>query len=378
MKTTLLIRRCAGAVLTTGALVGVAAAPAAAYPRHGGQGAVFVQTDNLSGNTVVVYDRAANGKLVHTRTYTTGGNGGQLGGSVVDDTASEGALSYDASSHELYAVNAGSNSVTAFHVSGDRLSDRTTISSGGAFPVSVAADHGLMYVLNARAGGSIQGFVLLSHGLRPLPSSDRKLGLDPNQTPEFTSTPGEVVFSPNGHQLLVTTKNGANTIDVFGLDRSGRPSSTPTLTTLAGTVPFGATFDAAGDLTVAEAGTNAVARFTLKRDGQLSDAGSVATDQMATCWIVAAGDHLYASNAGSGTVSEITDRPRKTLSVTASIPAGSGTVDAATTPDGRFLYAQGGAAGTLTAFKLGPGGNLTQVGDYVVPNAVGGEGIAAP
>jgi hypothetical protein len=64
--------------------------------------------------------------------------------------------------------------------------------------------------------------------------------------------------------------------------------------------------------------------------------------------------------------------------VTASIPAGSGTVDAATTPDGRFLYAQGGAAGSLTAFKIGGGGSLTQVGNYVVPNAVGGEGIAAP
>jgi hypothetical protein len=64
--------------------------------------------------------------------------------------------------------------------------------------------------------------------------------------------------------------------------------------------------------------------------------------------------------------------------VTASIPAGSGTVDAATTPDGRFLYAQGGAGGSLTSFKIGGGGSLTQVGNYVVPNAVGSEGIAAP
>ena len=71
-------------------------------------------------------------------------------------------------------------------------------------------------------------------------------------------------------------------------------------------------------------------------------------------------------------------RSHKALSVTASIPPGSGTVDAATTPDGRFLYAQGGAAGILTAFKIGAGGSLTQVGNYVVPNAVGGEGIVAP
>ena len=41
-----------------------------------------------------------------------------LSGSVVDHTASEGSLSYDRASGLLFAVNAGSNSVSVFRVSG--------------------------------------------------------------------------------------------------------------------------------------------------------------------------------------------------------------------------------------------------------------------
>ncbi len=44
-----------------------------------------------------------------------------LTGSVVDHTASQGALAFDRRHNLLYAVNAGSNSVSVFAVLGDRL-----------------------------------------------------------------------------------------------------------------------------------------------------------------------------------------------------------------------------------------------------------------
>ena len=50
--------------------------------------AVFVQTDNPSGNQVVVYDRAVDGTLTAVGTYDTGGLGGALEGSVSDHLAS--------------------------------------------------------------------------------------------------------------------------------------------------------------------------------------------------------------------------------------------------------------------------------------------------
>ena len=83
-------------------------------PPRGPEGAVFVQTDNLAGNSVVAYGRESNGTLVEEGTYPTAGLGGQLEGSVVDHTASQGSLALDAQNHLLYAVNAGSNTITVF------------------------------------------------------------------------------------------------------------------------------------------------------------------------------------------------------------------------------------------------------------------------
>src|SRR5690348_11627157 len=50
-----------------------------------------------------------------------GGRGGVLAGSVVDHLASQGALTYDSERQLLYAVNAGSNTVTVVAVHDDRL-----------------------------------------------------------------------------------------------------------------------------------------------------------------------------------------------------------------------------------------------------------------
>ena len=77
---------------------------------------VFVQTDNTAGNQVVAYDRAPGGTLSLAGTYNTGGLGGQLSGSVVDHLASQGSLTYDQRNNLLYAVNAGSNTVSVFSV----------------------------------------------------------------------------------------------------------------------------------------------------------------------------------------------------------------------------------------------------------------------
>ena len=49
--------------------------------------AVFVQTDNTSGNEVVAYQRAANGTLSENAAYPTGGLGGILAGIRAELTA---------------------------------------------------------------------------------------------------------------------------------------------------------------------------------------------------------------------------------------------------------------------------------------------------
>ena len=54
-----------------------------------------------------------------------------------------------------------------------------------------------------------------------------------------------------------------------------------------------------------------------------------------------------------------------------------GTVDAAVSGDGHFLYVQTGAAGIVDEFAVGAGGALSSIGTVTVPGAVGGEGIVA-
>ncbi len=256
----------AGAVVglsTLAAPVVAGADPPGPLFSGGADHAVFVQTDNTAGNQVVAYERADNGGLTLAGAYNTGGLGGQLTGSVVDHLASQGSLTYDQHSATLYAVNAGSNSVSVLGVRGDRLALRQVVNSGGAFPVSVATFGSLVYVLNAENGGSVQGYVNFLGRLFAIPGSNRALGLNPTATPQFVNTPGQVSFSPDGSKLIVTTKANGSDIDVFAVGRFGLLSPSAVVNSEPGAVPFAISFDAAGHLVIAEAGTNALATFTL-------------------------------------------------------------------------------------------------------------------
>jgi hypothetical protein len=338
--------------------------------------AVFVQTDALSGNSVAVYDRNPGGTLTPAGTYATGGTGGQLAGSVVDYLASQNSLTYDADARELFAVNAGSNTVSVFDVDGDRLHLRQVVNSGGTFPSSIAVNGDLVEVLNSTGGGTLQGFRLLGGQLWSIPGSNRALGLNAAATPQFVTTPGDVAFSPDGRQLLVTTKANTNAIDVFSIDRFGEPSATPVVNSEPGDVPFALAFQGFNQVDVGEAGVNAVASFQLHGNGTLTPVSSVPTGGAATCWLVADGSSLFAGNAGSATESSVQSSWSGQLSLAATTSTDPGTVDATTSPDGRYLYVQTGANGIVDEFAVGFGGSLTEVGSVTVPNAAGGEGIA--
>jgi 6-phosphogluconolactonase (cycloisomerase 2 family) len=344
------------------------------FPRNR---AVFVQTDNLAGNQVVAYDQAWNGTLTPAGTYSTGGLGGALEGSVVDHLASQGSLTYDQQNNLLYAVNAGSNTISVFSVFGDRLALRQVLSSGGSFPVSIAAENGLVYVLNAEEGGVVQGFRVLFDHLVPVPGSARPLGLSPTATPQFVNTPGQVAFSADGSRLIVTTKANGSDIDVFRIDPFGRLSSAPVVASLPGAVPFSLVADRYGHLVVAEAGTDALASFQLNWNDTLTQLSSGLTGQQATCWVVGVDGLFYASNAGSASLSGFQPGPGGALSLFNTTATDAGTVDASASADGRFLYVQAGGAGNVDEYAIEAGGALSEVGSVTVPGAAGGEGIVA-
>ena len=374
--------RVTAAAAVAAAAVATAATPAfagASSPAGVGEAghAVFVQTDNTAGNRVVAYRRAADGTLTPAGSYATGGRGGILAGSVVDHTASQGSLTDDPRHGLLFAVNAGSDTISVFSVRGDRLALRQVLGSGGTFPVSVAVHGDLVYVLNALNGGSIQGYRVHGGFLARIPGSHRALGLDPDATPQFTTTPGQIAFTPDGAQLVVTTKGNGNDIDVFGVGFGGRPSGKPTVNAEPGTVPFAIAFDPFGHLIIAEAGTNAVAAFQLSRYGTASLLHRTPTGQAATCWVTTAGSFLFASNAGAPSESGFAEAASGQLTLLGNTATDPGAVDAASAAGGRFLYVQTGGNGGVDEFSVAANGALAKIGAVTVPGAAGGEGIVA-
>lgn len=330
--------------------------------------AVFVQGDELDGNTIHVFKRGEDGRLTAAGRYATGGRGGDQVDAPTDSLASQGSLVYDRRSGRLLAVNAGSGTVTSFRVRGQKLSDRQVVRSGGDFPSSLTVSGGLAYVMNAGGAGSVQGFRITAGGLEPLRGSHRALGLHNKKVPLFSSSPGQVAFTPGGGQLVVTTKS-ANTIEVFPVRRDGRPARRAVINDSAGGVPFAVTFDRSGRMLVAEAKDSTVTTYKVRADGTLAVLQKpLPNGQRTLCWLERAGDFFYGGNTGSSTVTGYRTDRHGALALTdasgvATPPsaASQGVIDVAVTEDEGFLYVQNATSGTVDGFRVGGNGSLTKV-----------------
>ncbi|RQX15772.1 hypothetical protein DDE19_17845 [Micromonospora ureilytica] len=346
--------------------------------QHGDEGAVFVQTNKAEGNTIKVYDRDEDGRLSKAGEYETGGLGGFTIGAPLDALASQGSLVY----HKglLFAVNAGSNTVTVFGVEGTKLHKLQVIWSGGLLPVSVAARGDLVYVLNAGGEGSVQGFELHKGRLSRIEDANRSLGLHNGNPPAFGTAPAQVKIDPDSEFVLVSTKM-ANVMFSYEIGRDGELSRNPVISD-AGNTPFGFTFDSEDSLLVTESGANAVSRFELDDDGALDQVGpSVPNGQQAPCWIQRVGDYFFVANAGSSTISSyrVDDDGKLHLVKEVAADTGGGSIDM-TTSDG-FLYVQNATAGNVQGYEVGEDGSLKLVttveGLPKFTDGIGMEGIAA-
>ena len=110
------------------------------------------------------------------------GTGGGLG--------NQGAVFLSQNEKWLLAVNAGSDSISAFAVDRDGLRLTDVVPSGGVRPVSITEHHGIVYVLNA-GSDTITGFTLDRDGrLAPLAALDARVG-------GVGTAPAQVGFSPD-------------------------------------------------------------------------------------------------------------------------------------------------------------------------------------
>jgi 6-phosphogluconolactonase len=334
-------------------------------------GDVYTQTNSASGNAVKVFDRAGDGSLTEVGDFATGGNGtgGGLGNqsSVVLD------------GRHLFAVNAGSDSVSSFAVRRDSVKLLDTIGSGGDQPISLTVNHGLLYALNAGGTANISGFTVSRHGdLSPLARSTRPLSA-------AAPGPAQVSFDPRG-ELLVVTEKDTNLIDTYEVGRSGRPGVIEPQAS-AGMTPFGFAFDRRGHLIVSEAfggaaDESAVSSYEVD-DGLIEPiTPSAATTETAACWIVVtdSGRFAYTTNTGSASISGYRVTRGGDLSLLdadgVTGATGPGPIDMALTHGSRFLYSLNSGDGTISGFRVRFDGSLTPIdGASGLPS--GANGLAA-
>ncbi|BDP43699.1 hypothetical protein DAETH_36680 (plasmid) [Deinococcus aetherius] len=363
-------------------------------------GALYAMTNAENGNAVVHYGRGADGALTRLASVATGGDGvgaKMLPGRTQDSVNplnSSNALKLSPDKRFVFAVNAGSNTVTSFRVNADFSLTRVDVEpSGGLAPNAIAVHGDLLYVANAgnAAAGTpatLTGFrVDTAGGLAPLVNSRRTLA-HPG-----TSLPTELLFSPDGARLLASDFT-TSVVSLFPVGADGTLGA-PTHSPSAAPNPFQAQFLDPDTVIVSEAngGTrdiSGLSSYRVEAGGALTPiSGAVSDAQAASCWVVLTPDHRYAytSNTTSGSVSAYRVGENGELTLLASVaarrdPQGglptSGPIDMAVSEDGRFLYQQFGGLGVTAAYRIGEGGSLTPVtgGDGAGLPAPGAQGLA--
>jgi len=383
MNASSLIRRLGAGLALSVALASSAlvASPQAALA-DGGRNAVYVASNDPNANTILIYNRAADGTLLPSGSVATGGRG--IGGFYLGIGSQYSVILSD-DGRWLFAVNAGSNEISSFAVTGTGLTLASKVASGGLLPVSMTLHDDVLYVLNGGGSGNISGFNVGEHGeLIPLAGSTRNLS---NNGVGTSPLPNTIQFDPSGEWLIVS-ELASNKLSVYPVNASGI-AGTAMAYPAAGVNPFGFAFDKRGHVIVSEAfgnGVNAgaVSSYDFSDDGHLTVISpSVPTHQTAACWVVVTknGKYAYSTNATSSVVTGF--RVARNGSLTelngngvTGVP-GAAPLDEGLSKDSRYLYTLNVFSSSISVFRIEDNGSLTSVQELKgLPSTIV-EGLAA-
>lgn len=362
--------------LALGTALTVAIAASAEERHH----AVFVMSNDADSNEVIAYERTDIGTLLNPHRFRTEGRGS---GGTVDPLASQGSVTLSEDRSLLFAVNAGSGTVSVFRVDGARLELTDVAPIAGSEPNAVAQHGDLVYVLDTAGSSNVVGFYLRDGRLKSIPNSLRRLSGNGVGS-------ASIAFSPDGRLLLVTER-ATSQIDAFAVLPDGT-LSTIRETPSAGPGAFAVAFAPNGAVLVSETGpgaadASAISSYSVGPDGTLVPIStSVPTLGTANCWnaVTPDGMFVYTSNAGSSNISGFALSGKGALSplpgtVVGINPSGAANIDIAVSADGKFLYSLNARAGSIGVFAITPAeGTLTNLGTVSgLPAASGFNGIAA-
>jgi 6-phosphogluconolactonase len=338
--------------------------PSLAAPVHPGSasaGAVFTQTNAASGNVVVGYWRSSTGTLSWAGNFSAGGLGS--GASLAD----AGSLALSSDHAWLFAVDAGSDQLSVFHVSlapSASLLTRTDVAgTGGSTPVSVTVHGDLVFVLNdgnATTAGNVVGFHLSGSGVLSRIASANL----PLSTSNATGA-AQIAFDPAGHILVVSEKN-TNLLDVYRVSPQGAPVLWTSVAS-NGTTPYGFAFDARGQLIVSDAASGALSSYQAGYPDALRlISGSVPDYQAAPCWVATlpgprGTTYAFTSDAHGNVISSYTVGVGGKLTLLTSDDANTGAADTdlAVVPSASTLYVYDAGAGMIQSFTISGAANLS-------------------
>lgn len=349
----------------------LAAIPATASTALAGTavGAVYVQTNTAPANFVRVFYRASDGTLTPGPTVATGGSGSATApplGLAITDSA--GSVTLTENNNVLLVTNSGSNTISSFRVLPDGnivLADQE--SSGGVFPVSVAASNGdggsLVYALNAGtttpppifagASGSVSGFTLDSNGnLTAITGSTRAITGGTNSAQVGFNNDGSVLTVTNRNSLFAATGAPNGTISTWIVGKGGLLGSEVVSHAIGSGAPFGFGYTNKDYLLVANNGTFEPSPGTASSYGLDKKTAAVTgidneVSGGVTCWVAITnnGKFGYFSSIGPpGPISEEGSLAGFRVENDGQLtPAGfyrthGGGLDDDTSRDGQYLY----------------------------------------
>ncbi len=318
----------------------------------------YIESNSSAKNTVLVFTQRNNGKLILEDEVASGGYG--IGAGL----GSQGALAISEEQALLFAVNAGSNSVSSFRIgSNGSLQLLYTAVSTGQLPNSVTVHGNLLYVLN-KTSSTVCGFTFTRNGfMSPVQGSTHNLSGMNVDAPQ-------IKFQPDGSAVFVTEK-ATNIIDKFSLDSNGAITSAIQIPS-EGVTPFG--FDYARNnrfMVVSNAasggsGAGSCTSYKFSSTQGLTDVnGAVSNYESAPCWVATTryGSFAFVANATSNNISSyyIDKGGKLTLINAVAAAAGEKPIDIAVSADNRYVYNIYSGSHTVVAYTRMRAGEITYI-----------------
>lgn len=306
---------------------------------------LYTESNGDDKNEILMYTIGHNGKLKLNTKTASGGKGTGMG------LGSQGALVLDKEHRYLFAVNAGSNSISSFRVGTDGgLTLADTKKSYGGTPVSVTVHNNLLYVLN-RGTDNIAGFKVSANGmLTYIEGSKQMLSGTAVDAPQISIT-------PDCRYVLVTEK-ATDKIGSFKI-KTGGSVEAGVFSNAVGKTPFGFEFSRGRFMIVSNAAGGAPMASTVTsyqiNNGIPQDInGAVASNQAAACWVAVAkyGRYAFVTNTADNTISSYYIAPWGGLYLIDGAAAKSdmGPVDIVVAGNNFFVYVLNGKSGTIGGY----------------------------